>query len=443
MIIVRPHATDEWGIAASHSALPAGREVWDRQRRCRCRSHRLTPYRHQCSRTEHERRGGGGRLPAVHTKQRVRRVDEAGLPEEERESLKARRHCLEDHTLRQPKVRLVAIASHNLAAAKASRCVQHFGGEPERAEVARECVARAGLSAGSRTSAIRLEKIIEQLPRRGAGGSARRALLLATGGRADRADSGPQQPSLVRRVKHAAEEGELATLSQTESCLIDKLLTTARRLLALRHRHGAAPLQTVESGLADLIGTRMQPVDPPDQSAAVAAECVAQAAQARTRVVPTHRGEAQPAGGRVGVALLGHWLLRASARRLLDAVTAERLAAEARQAAAGEPEGRAVGAMPSGAQATVANFMLCPRCLASPLKAALTRALDTFCSVEAKRDFIGVIDMADAHTSRGTGQLRAAGRRRAVAEERIAALCARHLRVIEAAAAIRLHGWEK
>ncbi|KAL1495324.1 hypothetical protein AB1Y20_017180 [Prymnesium parvum] len=87
--------------------------------------------------------------------------------------------------------------------------------------------------------------------------------------------------------------------------------------------------------------------------------------------------------------------------------------------------------------------MLCPRCLASPLKAALTRALDTFCSVEAKRDFIGVIDMADAHTSRGTGQLRAAGRRRAVAEERIAALCARHLRVIEAAAAIRLHGWEK
>lgn len=42
MIIVRPHATDEWGIAASHSALPAGREVWDRQRRCRCRS--LPPF---------------------------------------------------------------------------------------------------------------------------------------------------------------------------------------------------------------------------------------------------------------------------------------------------------------------------------------------------------------------------------------------------------------
>jgi hypothetical protein len=44
-------------------------------------------------------------------------------------------YYLEDHMLHQAKVGFVAISNHNLDAAKSNRCVQHFRGKPDRAEL--------------------------------------------------------------------------------------------------------------------------------------------------------------------------------------------------------------------------------------------------------------------------------------------------------------------
>ncbi|KAL1518601.1 hypothetical protein AB1Y20_002889 [Prymnesium parvum] len=656
-------------------------------------------------------------------------MDEAGLPEEERESLKVLHYYLEDHMLHKAKVGFIAIANHNLDAAKANRCVQHFRGEPDSTELLdiawgvlgteqeqrrlrsqpvaglakpvhevlkvlcetyqtlmSETEARPEslawfdtffglrdfmyfvkqLGRLSKESFISLEKIIHALERnfngveeadlhqllsfwlqalgaerrrsisdlrnpldllrenlaeqgKGATPIARYKLIIDTtlddsvlrmlhnqghlGSQTHllklsnfAEDAGLQQVNLISRVKYAAEKGEVVTLSQTESCnesfydlvnlrfhvledresnppvisyhsniavgahsklclvspgfdpifhlseaklheapapflnrfeklrlthahllkaqlqdlppgarsLADKVLTKARRMLehvGLQHCQGAAKLQTVESVLADLIGTYMQPANQPDQWVAPAALCrdldelllaeVEAELQAdddalavvASELLPTWNvdrviklivqadsffrkaEDAQSAGARVGVTLLGHWLLRTSVRRLLEVVTPERLCMLnehqllrtylvdqehfslkrlLRRLLVKHDCGETLGVkrivytrtsaallamptydlgtvdsaasedrklleslicepfdLPSGGRATIANFMICPLSRIRTQE-ALISALDTFCSQEGKLVFLVFINMADAHTSRDT-----------------------------------------
>ena len=58
-------------------------------------------------------------------------MDEAGLPEEERESLKVLHYLLEDHMSAKPKVGFVAISNHILDAAKSNRCITLLRQEPD------------------------------------------------------------------------------------------------------------------------------------------------------------------------------------------------------------------------------------------------------------------------------------------------------------------------
>ena len=66
-------------------------------------------------------------------------MDEAGLPEEQRESLKVLHYYLEDHVSRPAKVGFVAITNHALDAAKANRCVTLLRAEPDHKELLEIC----------------------------------------------------------------------------------------------------------------------------------------------------------------------------------------------------------------------------------------------------------------------------------------------------------------
>ena len=70
-------------------------------------------------------------------------MDEAGLPEEQRESLKVLHYYLEDHVSKPVQVGFVAISNHPLDAAKANRCVSLLRAEPgheELLQVAKGCL---------------------------------------------------------------------------------------------------------------------------------------------------------------------------------------------------------------------------------------------------------------------------------------------------------------
>eukprot|EP00966_Prymnesium_polylepis_P238280 5511058-Prymnesium_polylepis.2 len=62
-------------------------------------------------------------------------MDEAGLPAEERESLKVLHYYLEDHMSRPAQVGFVAITNHVLDAAKSNRCAILLRAEPDLDEL--------------------------------------------------------------------------------------------------------------------------------------------------------------------------------------------------------------------------------------------------------------------------------------------------------------------
>eukprot|EP01039_Chlorochromonas_danica_P016120 gene16120-19039_t len=62
-------------------------------------------------------------------------MDEAGLPEEGKESLKVLHYYLEDHTKVAAKVGLVAISNHILDAAKSNRCAILMRSKPDHEEL--------------------------------------------------------------------------------------------------------------------------------------------------------------------------------------------------------------------------------------------------------------------------------------------------------------------
>ena len=62
-------------------------------------------------------------------------MDEAGLPAEERESLKVLHYYLEDHMTRPAQVGFIAITNHVLDAAKSNRCAILLRAEPDRDEL--------------------------------------------------------------------------------------------------------------------------------------------------------------------------------------------------------------------------------------------------------------------------------------------------------------------
>jgi hypothetical protein len=62
-------------------------------------------------------------------------MDEAGLPEEEKESLKVLHYLLEGHMSAKAKVGFVAISNHVLDAAKSNRCVMLLRQEPDEEEM--------------------------------------------------------------------------------------------------------------------------------------------------------------------------------------------------------------------------------------------------------------------------------------------------------------------
>jgi hypothetical protein len=111
----------------------------------------LVPHRYQCS-----RRSTSNEIKAVFEKAIDRQVnaeggatrqfvfmDEAGLPEEERESLKVLHYYLEDHMAVAARVGFVAITNHLLDAAKSNRCALLTRAKPDHEElmnVARGCL---------------------------------------------------------------------------------------------------------------------------------------------------------------------------------------------------------------------------------------------------------------------------------------------------------------
>ena len=62
-------------------------------------------------------------------------MDEAGLPDEKRESLKVLHYYLEGHMSPQTEVGFVAISNHVLDAAKSNRCVCLLRAEPDVREL--------------------------------------------------------------------------------------------------------------------------------------------------------------------------------------------------------------------------------------------------------------------------------------------------------------------
>lgn len=104
---------------------------------------RLSYYAYQCSKqsssTEVEAvfRKAIGRQKMVDRKTNICVVflDEAGLPEEQRESLKVLHYLLESHMSVKGEVSFVSIANHVLDAAKSNRCAMLFREEPDDQEM--------------------------------------------------------------------------------------------------------------------------------------------------------------------------------------------------------------------------------------------------------------------------------------------------------------------
>jgi len=110
---------------------------------------RLSLFHYQCSKMSTSKEIAAVFAQAIQRQERIDErkhrcvvfMDEAGLPESERESLKVLHYLLEGHMSAKAKVGFVAISNHVLDAAKSNRCVMLLRQEPDEAEMQR-CVGR-------------------------------------------------------------------------------------------------------------------------------------------------------------------------------------------------------------------------------------------------------------------------------------------------------------
>jgi hypothetical protein len=106
---------------------------------------RLSTFHYQCSRSSTSKEVASVFDKAIQRQQKVDAskhkclvfMDEAGLPEEEKESLKVLHYYLEGHMSMKAKVAFVAITNHVLDAAKSNRCVSLLRQEPDKDEMMR------------------------------------------------------------------------------------------------------------------------------------------------------------------------------------------------------------------------------------------------------------------------------------------------------------------
>ncbi len=104
---------------------------------------RLSIFHYQCSRQSTSREIASVFEKAVQRQEKVDTarhrcvvfMDEAGLPEEEKESLKVLHYLLEGHMLTKAKVGFIGISNHALDAAKSNRCVTLLRQEPDDDEM--------------------------------------------------------------------------------------------------------------------------------------------------------------------------------------------------------------------------------------------------------------------------------------------------------------------
>lgn len=108
-----------------------------------CTRPRLSLFHYQCSKQSTSKEISAVFEQAAQRQERVDSakhrcvvfMDEAGLPEEEKESLKVLHYLLESHMSTKAKVGFVAISNHVLDAAKSNRCVMLLRQEPDEDEM--------------------------------------------------------------------------------------------------------------------------------------------------------------------------------------------------------------------------------------------------------------------------------------------------------------------
>jgi hypothetical protein len=106
---------------------------------------RLSTFHYQCSRKSTSKEVASVFDNAIQRQEKVDPLkhkclvfmDEAGLPEEDKESLKVLHYYLEGHMSNKAKVGFVAITNHILDAAKSNRCVSLLRQEPDKEEMMR------------------------------------------------------------------------------------------------------------------------------------------------------------------------------------------------------------------------------------------------------------------------------------------------------------------
>lgn len=112
---------------------------------------RIQPFHYQCSKTSTSNevaslfsRANQRQMTVDRAKQQcLVFMDEAGLPEEERESLKVLHYLLEGHMSSCPNVAFVCITNHILDAAKSNRCACLLRPEPDMEELS--CISKGVL----------------------------------------------------------------------------------------------------------------------------------------------------------------------------------------------------------------------------------------------------------------------------------------------------------
>lgn len=108
---------------------------------------RIQPFHYQCSKSSTSNEVASVFDRAIQRQSKVKRskqqclvfMDEAGLPEESKESLKVLHYLLEGHMSASPEVGFVCITNHILDAAKSNRCVCLLRPEPDKDELL--CIA--------------------------------------------------------------------------------------------------------------------------------------------------------------------------------------------------------------------------------------------------------------------------------------------------------------
>lgn len=111
----------------------------------------MQPFHYQCSKKSTSNEVASVFDRAIQRQSKARRskqqclvfMDEAGLPEEEKESLKVLHYLLEGHMSAAPEVSFVCITNHILDAAKSNRCICLLRPEPDKDELM--CIAKGVL----------------------------------------------------------------------------------------------------------------------------------------------------------------------------------------------------------------------------------------------------------------------------------------------------------